>query len=413
MTNLIDVLKRKKMLLGSSSELRPLIPNKVDYFAKMYLLLSLICNLRCSYCTIRHNVKNAKNVLLTEREMANSLELFFSDLEHERPKEITLYGGEPLKNPVVMRRFFDLISPYQKSNNLKITIITNGTLFTEEWVEIFRKHNVFVIVSVDGTEEIHNKYRVDENGKGSFSRVMEGFELMRNSGLKKGISLVITPHNINKLKEIVHFFKENLSIDSVGFTIGHLEPLDIGYFDDTFVKRIIDALDYCAEIQLWNEQLMKKVKFLIDGKTRFFGCPVSEGGCMIRILPGGDISLCENFGLRNLCILGNVNNNLSKSDVVGHRYLVEWYSRYFTNNGECRRCKSISICGGGCPYDAWLKNRDMMSVEERNCLICNGIVDWYVQKLYEKSVQLFDPKQDVYWCPPKDVRCSVIPARDL
>lgn len=104
-------------------------------------------------------------------------------------------------------------------------------------------------------------------------------------------------------------------------------------------------------------------------------------GCMIRILPDGTVTLCENMGLRNLYQLGNVSRQqITIDDLISNKDFQEWYGRCTNGNGECQKCKGYAICGMGCPYDAYLQTGTILSKERRGCAITKQAVDWYLDR---------------------------------
>ena len=64
------------------------------------------------------------------------------------------------------------------------TIQTNATLLDEEWAAFFKEHDFLVGVSIDGPRELHDAYRVDKGGKGSFDKVMRGLDALRSAGVE-------------------------------------------------------------------------------------------------------------------------------------------------------------------------------------------------------------------------------------
>ena len=82
-------------------------------------------------------------------------------------------GGEPTMMGVdFFRRSVELAEKYRMPHQrITYTIQTNATLIDEEWAAFFHDHGFLVGVSIDGPKEIHDAYRVDKGGKGSFDRV--------------------------------------------------------------------------------------------------------------------------------------------------------------------------------------------------------------------------------------------------
>lgn len=119
----------------------------------------------------------------------------YCSLTGQRKLHVHFHGGEPF---LVGARRFDLWCTRLRTelanlDTLEIGIQTNGTLVTEEWASALRKHQVQVGVSVDGPKSVHDRFRVDHKGRGSYDEVVRGLDLLQRSGVECGILSVIQP----------------------------------------------------------------------------------------------------------------------------------------------------------------------------------------------------------------------------
>jgi uncharacterized protein len=135
-----------------------------------------ICNLDCEYCFFL-----SKEMLYpgSRFRMADDLlETYLRQLieAHARAPEVTVawQGGEPTMMGLdFFRRSVELAESYRMPHQrIVYTIQTNATLIDDEWAGFFKDRGFLVGVSIDGPREIHDTYRVDKGGKGSFDRVM-------------------------------------------------------------------------------------------------------------------------------------------------------------------------------------------------------------------------------------------------
>ena len=118
---------------------------------------------------------------------------------------ITFHGGEPTL--LGSEQFLEYIKKIHEisNNSLEgISIQTNGILLDENWIRVFKEYNVAVGVSIDGTEISHDMNRIDRLGKGSHSACIRGFLLLKEVGLKPGITCVINPAS-DGLENYVYF----------------------------------------------------------------------------------------------------------------------------------------------------------------------------------------------------------------
>ena len=92
----------------------------------------------------------------------------------EENKYTRWQGGEPTMMGLdFFRRSVELVDRLkQPHQRIEYTIQTNGVLLDEDWAEFFKQNDVLVGLSVDGPRELHDRYRVDKRGLGSFDRVM-------------------------------------------------------------------------------------------------------------------------------------------------------------------------------------------------------------------------------------------------
>ncbi len=142
-----------------------------------------ICNLDCEYCFFL-----SKEMLYPgdRFRMADDLleEYVNQLLESHLTPEVTVawQGGEPTMMGLdFFRRSVDLVEKHRKPHQrISYTIQTNGTLIDEDWAIFCKENNFLVGLSVDGPEKLHDAYRVDPRGVGSFDRVMRGFEASRS-----------------------------------------------------------------------------------------------------------------------------------------------------------------------------------------------------------------------------------------
>lgn len=154
------------------------------------------CNLRCSYCYEHHKTTEHMDIETGRKICDYILDLYESD-ESEfvnrdtRAVILDFIGGEPLLEAVLIEQICDywFAECYRRDIPLapftRISFATNGKLwFSPEAQHLFAKyHNLMsVTVSIDGVKELHDKYRIDENGTGSFQKAWAAFQDAKNFG---------------------------------------------------------------------------------------------------------------------------------------------------------------------------------------------------------------------------------------
>jgi uncharacterized protein len=149
-----------------------------------------VCNLDCKYCFFL-----SKDVLYPGsrfRMTEDLLETYIRQLlEAQQGPEVSIawQGGEPtLMGLDFFKQSIELVEKYRKpGQTLLHTIQTNGTRIDDELAAFFKQHNFLVGLSVDGPQPLHDTYRVNKGGRGTFDQVMKGWEKLTDHGVDVNI----------------------------------------------------------------------------------------------------------------------------------------------------------------------------------------------------------------------------------
>src|SRR5262245_46075364 len=171
-----------------------------------------ICNLDCAYCFFL-----SKEMLYpgSRFRMADELlETYLRQLieAHSSVPEVAIawQGGEPtLMGVDFFRRSVELAKDYlQPGQRAMYTIQTNGTLIDEEWAAFFKEHDFLVGISIDGPRDLHDAYRVNKGGAGSFDQVMRGLALLREQGVDYNTLTTLHAANADQGAEVYRFLRD-------------------------------------------------------------------------------------------------------------------------------------------------------------------------------------------------------------
>ncbi|HCB49176.1 MAG TPA: anaerobic sulfatase maturase, partial [Chloroflexi bacterium] len=179
-----------------------------------------ICNLDCKYCFFL-----SKEMLYpgSRFRMADELlETYIRQLlESHRIPEVTIawQGGEPtLMGLDFFKRSVELAEKYKKpGQRISHTMQTNGTKLDDDWCAFFKAHDFLIGLSVDGPKEIHDTYRVNKGGEGSFDQVMRGWEYLRKHEVEYNILCTVHAANADFPLEVYRFFRDELETQFVQF----------------------------------------------------------------------------------------------------------------------------------------------------------------------------------------------------
>jgi uncharacterized protein len=172
-----------------------------------------ICNLDCKYCFFL-----SKEMLYPGDRFRMSdelLETYIRQLLEAQPSgevNVAWQGGEPtLMGLDFFQRAVEYVEKYRRpGQSILHTMQTNGTLLNDEWCAFFKEHKFLVGLSVDGPKQIHDVYRVNKGGAGSFDQVMRGWELLRKREVDVNILCTIHAANADHPIEVYRFFRDQL-----------------------------------------------------------------------------------------------------------------------------------------------------------------------------------------------------------
>jgi uncharacterized protein len=158
------------------------------------------CNLNCSYCYVYNKGDNtwmARPPIMPDHIFEAALERI---REHcisagQKYVTITFHGGEPClagsdRFSAWCRRIDEVLGNVA---TVRLSLQTNATLLDERWAGIIAEHNIDVGISVDGTPDVHDTFRVDHAGRGSYAAVERGLDVLRQSSIPLRFLCVIQP----------------------------------------------------------------------------------------------------------------------------------------------------------------------------------------------------------------------------
>lgn len=377
--NVLNTLAEKDILFGDDL----IFMHSVGKYDSAYLSFAPIyqCNFNCTYC-----FGNAGNVYpdipnyFSHNEIVKMLDFFFyKAFPHAKHYRIDFVSsGEPLLNFDAIKATINYIEDFQKLKNKSVFLwlCTNGSLVTEEICQYLDQHNISMGISLDGTQDKHNKHRIDIYGKPTYAKVINAIEQIQNNvNLSErfrslwGLS-VITSENIDISEILKHHHDIGLKSVQLKFVRSkdNLEKfyndLKLKYteFSEMLLNHFIEGnIDYLMMILNDNDYFGKLIKRILLKKAYNYRC--RAGRNKITICPNGDIYPCDSFvGIKNKCI-GNIysENRISNN---------EFHVSNIENRESCKSCSVRYLCGGDCYYNTYIKTG---SIKETDRLFCNII----------------------------------------
>ncbi len=167
------------------------------------LALTRACNLRCAYCYAGAKTRQT----LPECFGRKAIDRAVRSIAPGGLLDLGFFGGEPLLEADLAARLIDYAEQRtaESGASLSLTLTTNGTLTTEQAWAIMIRPEMELAVSCDGLPEIHDRYRRDPNGSGSFERVRETMSRLLASGKDLRVVMVVRPDTVEALPDCVAY----------------------------------------------------------------------------------------------------------------------------------------------------------------------------------------------------------------
>lgn len=170
-----------------------------------------ICNLDCSYCFYleKEGLYSAQDRWEMSQPVLESYIRQYMEAQPGDGVHFAWQGGEPtLLGVEFFRNAFELQQRYSNGKTIHNALQTNGILLDDAWGEFLAEHKVLVGVSIDGPRALHDAYRVDKGGRGTFTRVVRGIEHLQKHGVEFNTLTTVHSGNENHPLEVYRFLKE-------------------------------------------------------------------------------------------------------------------------------------------------------------------------------------------------------------
>ncbi len=330
------------------------------------------CNMRCRYCFYADELDNREIRSYGKMSVDTMHTIVDKAMEYgDYECTIAFQGGEPtLAGLDFYRDLVAYVTAHENPKKLKIhyALQTNGYLINEEWAAFLGENHFLVGVSLDGLKEIHDRYRLDAAGKGTYQRVISAIRLLEKHQVEYNILTVVTAATARNGQKIYNYFKKNHfgyqqyieCLDPIGEEPGQheysLTPEKYG----EFLKSMFDAwyLDMRSGTYVYN-RYFENLMMIMAGQQ-----PES---CNMRGVCGkqwvfeadGSVYPCDFYALDQWC-LGNINKNSfeemdQKRDELG---FIQWSMR---QQEDCQKCRWFGLCRNGCR-----RNREPVTAEHTN-----------------------------------------------
>ena len=329
------------------------------------------CNLNCSYCFASQGKYHGERALMSFEVGKQALDYLVANSGTRRNLEVDFFGGEPLMNFDVVKRLVAYARSIEKEKgkNFRFTLTTNGLLIDDDVIDFANREMSNVVLSLDGRKEIHDRYRVDYAGNGSWERIVPKFQKLvaARGGKNYYMRGTFTHANPDFLKDIEQML-------DLGFSELSMEPVVCAPGDPEELTRedlpiVLEQYEKLAELMLRRDEEGKPFTFyhymidLTGGPCiykRISGC--GSGTEYMAVTPWGDLYPCHQFVGDEAFLLGNVWDGVTNTAVREEFACCNVYAR-----PKCRDCWARLYCSGGCAANAYHSTGSVTGVYEYGC----------------------------------------------
>ena len=329
------------------------------------------CNLNCSYCFASQGKYHGDRAIMSFEVGKRALDFLVENSGTRHNLEVDFFGGEPLMNFQVVK---DLVAyarsiEKEKGKNFRFTLTTNGVLVDDDVIEWANKECSNVVLSLDGRKEVHDRFRVDYAGNGSWEKIVPKFQkfVEARGGKDYYMRGTFTHANPDFLEDI----KQMLDL---GFNELSMEPVvcakdDPSALTDEDMAIVMKQYEDLASLMLQKDKEGKPFTFyhymidLTGGPCiykRISGC--GSGTEYMAVTPWGDLYPCHQFVGEERFKLGDIWTGVTNTEVQGEFAACNVYA-----HSECRDCWARLYCSGGCAANAYHATGSVTGVYEDGC----------------------------------------------
>ena len=351
-----------------------------------------ICNLDCKYCFFlsKEMLYPGSRFQMAEDLLATYLKQLLES--HRAPQvDVAWQGGEPtLMRLDFFERSVDLVNKLKRSHQtIQYTIQTNGTLLDDKWCAFLKQNNFLVGLSVDGPKELHDVYRVNKAGAGSFDQVMRGLDCLKKH--KVDVNVLCTVHAANQHHplKLYRFFRDELGVQFIQFipiieraSASMLPIANLGWSErpggdrplytnagNLVTERSVDAQAYgsflIAIFDEWVKTDVGKVyvQHFDSALANWVGVPgavciFSETcGQAVALEHNGDLYSCDHF-VEPKYKLGNIRDTHLIQLLASSQQIKFGQDKKTNLPRYCRECEVRFACHGECPKNRFIKTPD-------------------------------------------------------
>ena len=342
-----------------------------DVVKALCLHVAHTCNLNCSYCFASQGKYHGDRALMSFETGKRALDFLIENSGSRTNLEVDFFGGEPLMNWDVVKQLVQYARSVEKQHNknFRFTLTTNGVLIDDDVIDFCNREMSNVVLSLDGRKEIHDRFRVDYAGNGSYDRIVPKFQKLVKARGGKNYYMrgTFTHANPDFTKDVFH-------MADLGFTELSMEPVvcdpkDPSALTEEDIKIVMEQYEILAKEMIKRDKEGRGFTFyhyMIDLEggpciyKRISGC--GSGTEYMAVTPWGDLYPCHQFVGEQKYKLGDIWNGVTNTSLREDFRKCNAYARE-----DCKDCWARLYCSGGCAANSYHATGSILGIYEPGC----------------------------------------------
>lgn len=354
-----------------------------NYYDTIKIHVSNTCNLRCKYCYAQGGNYGGNASLMHTKTADKVLKMIYEYPQFQKLKDITFFGGEPL----LAWKLIEYICKNTQKKQVRYLLQTNGTILNDNIIKILKEYNIYVTVSIDGFEHMHDYNRIDKFGKGTYQQVIKNIKKMKANGIKVvEIQATISSEFANQYtkQEIADVLYKSTDVKRIKVEYELQYENETIKAEEDIIQEIENFFDKIfKEAYIFDNDVFKVISTILCQKYKDYIC--SAGNRMVTVDVNGRIFPCQLFLDNKLMYMGESDGEI-----------MEEGGRMFKKSAkkDCRNCFARSTC-----YVCAAKG-----VSERKCksnrILTEKVLEYITMLVYEEKYIEFYNKPELFMAQP-------------
>lgn len=361
------------------------------------------CNNQCEYCKFSGHYPYSRTHRKKDMPLSVALkavDFLFSNSEYFIKASndrfgIGFYGGEPLLKYELINRTVSYVKEkyFHLIKRVHFAMTSNLIVMNHKIIDFLIENQFSLLVSLDGPEIIHDRYRKTKTGEGTFSLVLKNLEEIKKRSPEYfekniGFSIVLAPpYDLQSVKE---FFIQKDFLKNRVAMISYVDSDDTSFFDqfgemekinDDLVEQLTQLKDEYKKYLITEQRNSSAYQFsaslfedkikdvylrnIFPLKNKIFPNGICLPGIQkVLIDPDGKFHICEKIG--DSFSIGDVWNGFDVDTIfkIIYNYIQ-------ISDDVCRDCWAVRFCKA-CFIRATMGNKFDQKRKLEHCMQIKG-----------------------------------------